>query len=254
MVRAGTAGGHDCGDGDVNRGFMAAWWRSFFIQACFNYDRMIGIGIGYAMAPMVRYLGRDVARRAAGFFNANPYLAPMAVGAIARAECDQVGEEPVVGLRNALVAALGSVGDRLTWAGVMPAAVGVGLIVGVSISPLAGAIVFLTLYNIVLIPLRWWALRAGWREGLHVAQALNARRIQRSLRVVGPFGAMALGIAIPLVADWLLEDLARAETIGAGAIAAAAIVLGRWVMPSLGGLRFGLIAAGLALIGGSLWP
>ena len=238
----------------MNRGFMTAWWRSFFIQASFNYDRMIGIGIGYAMAPMVRDLGRDVTRRAAGFFNANPYLAPMAVGAIARAEHDQVGEEPVVRLRNALVGPLGSVGDRLTWAGVLPAAVGVGLIVGVWNNPLAGAIVFLALYNVVLIPLRWWALRAGWRDGLRVAQALKARRIQRSLRLVGPFGAMALGIAIPLVADWLLEGFARADTIGAGVVAAAAIVLGRWVIPSLGGLRFGLIAAGLALIGGSLWP
>jgi hypothetical protein len=114
-------------------------------------------------------------------------------------------------------------------------------------------VVFLLLYNAILVPLRWWGLKAGWQYGLEVASVLNRRRIQRSLRVVGPLAGVSVGLALPLVAGWLVTDLARAETLAAAVIAGVAIVVSRWVAPGLGGIRFGLIAAGLALIAGAVW-
>ena len=70
---------------------------------------------------------------------------------------------------------------------------------------------------------------------------------------MGPLAGMSLGVAIPVVAAWLLQDLARAETFGAAVVAGTAVVLSRWLVPSLGGLRFGLIATGLALVGAAWW-
>ena len=82
---------------------------------------------------------------------------------------------------------------------------------------------------------------------------LTRSRIQRALRVVGPLAGVSVGVALPLVVEWLVADFARAETIGVGVIAAVAIIVSRWVAPSFGGIRFGLIAAGFALLAGVIW-
>jgi len=230
-----------------------AFLRTFLIQGSFNYDRMIGVGLAYSMEPLIGDMGKDVAARSAQFFNAHPYMAGLAAGALARAERDGVEEQQVMALRNALVGALGSVGDRMFCAGVLPIAAGVGLSLAARVDPTVGAVVFFVLYNLLHVPLRWWGIRAGWDHGLKVASVLNRRRIQRSLRVVGPLAGVSVGVAIPLVAEWLVADLARAETIGVAVIAAVAIIVSRWVAPSFGGIRFGLFAAGLALIAGALW-
>jgi PTS system mannose-specific IID component len=78
--------------------------------------------------------------RATQFFNAHPYMAGMEVGAVARAEHDGVPGDQIRRMRHALVGPLGSVGDRLIWAGVLPAAAGVGLAVTVGRSGPAGAV------------------------------------------------------------------------------------------------------------------
>ena len=233
--------------------YVRAFLNTFVIQGSFNYDRMIGVGLANAMKPLVEDLDAKVAGRSAQFFNANPYMAGLAAGALGRAEHDGASEQHVMALRNALVGALGSVGDRLIWAGVLPSAAGMGLALVVRVHPVIGALAFLGIYNLVHIPLRWWVLRAGWEHGLEVAAVLTRRRIQRSLRLVGPLAGISIGIALPLVAESLVVDLARTEAVGAAVIAAVAIILSRWVAPSLGGIRFGLIAAGLALIAGALW-
>ena len=230
-----------------------AFLRTLIVQGSFNFDRMIGIGLANTMKPLIEDLGPDVAGRSTQFFNANPYMAGLAAGALAKAEHDGVGEPQVMALRNALVGALGSVGDRLMWAGVLPAAVGMGLALVARVNPIVGAVAFLLIYNLVHLSLRWWGLRAGWEHGLDVANVLTRRRIQRSLRLVGPLAGVSLGTALPLVAESLVADLARAEIVGAAVIAAVAIVLSRWVAPSLGGMRFGMIAAGIALIVGAIW-
>ncbi len=231
----------------------AALWRSFLVQASFNYDRMIGVGLAFTMRPLVDDDPQRAAR-ACQFFNAHPYFSPLAAGALARAEGDRATESELTGLRNALVSTLGSVGDRMIWAGTLPAAAGLGLVLIVTVHPVVGLAGFLVLYNVVHVMVRWWGLRSGWASGVQVARALGATRIQRSLRVVGPLAGASVGLALPIVAEWLLRDFARAEAIGAAVVALCALVLGRWMAPSIGGLRFGLIAAGFILILSAVWP
>jgi len=58
--------------------------------------------------------------RQSAYFNAHPYLAAVAVGALARAELAGVPPERIERFRTALSGPLGSVGDRLVWAGWLP--------------------------------------------------------------------------------------------------------------------------------------
>jgi PTS system mannose-specific IID component len=245
----------------VKSGLTGSWLRTLLLQASFNYDRMIGVGFAFAIEPLLRGLpgGREGERYRAGmrratqFFNAHPYMAGMAIGAVARAEFDEVPDETVRRLRHALVGPLGSIGDKLIWAGVLPVTVAVGLIVTASVSPLAGAVTFLVLYNAVHLVVRTWALRAGWKEGKEVSRALNAAGLQQSLRVVGPVAAVAVGFAIPVLGAWLARDYVWQAQMGMVLVAGLALVFSRWLLPTLGGLRYGLAAAAVALLVGWLW-
>src|SRR5204863_1435496 len=128
--------------------------RLFTVQGSWNYERMQGIGVGVAEEPLLRDLqeaGDGVAYRAAvargaHFFNAHPYFCGLAVGAAARAEHEGVPPEQVERLRTALCGPLGSLGDRLVWAGWLPFTSGlavVGVALGFGMSAVLG---FLLVY------------------------------------------------------------------------------------------------------------
>ena len=246
----------------MSGGLVRAWFRMFLVQGSWNYDRMVGLGVGYAMEPTLRTLpggvsGKryaDAMRRAGSFFNAHPYMAAVAVGAEARAEHDGVPPDQIRRLRGALVGPLGSIGDKLIWAGVLPCTIGIGLIGAASMSPLVGVVIFLTLYNAVHLIVRGWALRAGWQSGTRVARALTSVGIQRGLQIAGPLASVAIGVSLPLVAEWLTRDLTTTARLNVGVVAVLGIVLLRWIVPTLGGLRLGGAAVVVALAVGWLWP
>ena len=83
----------------------AMLWRSFAIQGPWNYRTLIGHGYAFALLPALRAIYRAIrsgsptrwpaTRR---LFNSHPYLAPMALGAVARLEAE--GEDP--GRRRAI--------------------------------------------------------------------------------------------------------------------------------------------------------
>jgi len=247
----------------VIRPLTQAWLRSFSVQGSFNYDRMVGLGLAYVMEPLVRDLPGEDARgvryrralaRAAAFFNAHPYFVPLGAAALARAEREAVPEAQVERLKNALIASLGSIGDRLVWTGWLPACSAGGLLVSVAVSPLAGIAAFLIAYNVLHLLLRWWGLRAGWRDGVHVATALSGPVMRLALRVVGRAAPLAVGVAIPVAAEWLARGAPPAALPGVAVAGVSAVVLGRWLAPALGGVRIGLALVGTAFLVGLLWP
>jgi PTS system mannose-specific IID component len=244
----------------MKRGMVRSWFRSLLLQASWNYERMIGIGMAYTSEPLLRDLPdgvrgeryRAALSRAAQQFNGHPYLVGLAVGALARVEHEELPEDQVKRLRTALAGPLGSVGDKLIWAGLLPVASALGLVLTVWVSPAMGVIVFLALYNTVHFMLRGWALRSGWNSGLRVGQRLGAPCIKLGVRLAAPLAALTCGFALPVVAAWLVRHLDAQELVGAALIAGVGVVFARWVWPTLGGNRFGLAAVAVALILGWL--
>ncbi len=245
----------------MKRGMLTAWMRTLIVQASWNYERMIGVGVAYAMEPLLRDLpggstnGRyaSALKRVAGFFNAHPYLTGMAAGALARAEHEGVPEGQVDRLRNALIGPLGSVGDQLIWAGWLPLSAAVGLIVAVTVSVPAGVVTFLVLYNVVHVALRSWGLSVGWRAGMGVAGALGSRLLHVGLRFGMAAALFAIGLALPLVASWLMEGFGASERLAAAAVAALGLLLARVLAPTFSGVRLGLAFVVTALVAGLVW-
>ncbi len=240
-------------------GFGHAVARLFLIQAAWTYERMLGIGFGYVAEPMLRGLRGNAGNtfhgavaRQSRFFNAHPYFASLAVGAAVRAELDGVPPEKIERLRSALAGPLGSLGDRLIWAGWLPACAAIGLLL-VAVSAGAWAVLaFLVLYNATHVWVRVWGLKAGFRSGVGVAGALAAPGLQRALELVAPIAAVLVGGALVSALAWI--PVGRRWETAAGAAAAlvfAAVV--RAIQPRATGLVVagGVLAA--VLLVGVLW-
>jgi PTS system mannose-specific IID component len=240
----------------------SSFLRLFVVQASWNYDRMIGVGAGIAEEPLLRDLKdsdgdgayRAAVGRGSAFFNSHPYLAGLAVGATARAEHDHVPPEQIERLRAALCGPLGSLGDRLVWAGWLPFVSGLAVAAAALGAGAAAVVGFLVLYNAGHVFLRWWALRAGWEHGMRVAAALHAPALQRAARLTAPAMAFAMGMALPAGG----AALSGVEPAWARAVFIALTLVGLGVLGlrrgDLDGARLGLGVTLLALaVGGMLW-
>lgn len=181
--------------------------RMLAIQGSWNYETLLGNGIGFCIEPALRLLPGGVhtprfkaaLARQSKYFNAHPYLASVAVGALARAELDGEPPERIERFRTALAGPLGSVGDRLIWAGWLPFCSLLGLAVfgfGGGAAAVLGT--FLGLYNAGHLALRVWGLRVGWNRGLRVAPALANPVLRRGPQVIAPLATFVAGLGVPL--------------------------------------------------------
>ena len=185
----------------------AIFVRLLAIQGSWNYESLLGNGIGFCIEPALRLFPEGVhsdrfkaaLARESHYFNAHPYLAAIAVGALARAEIDGEAPERIERFRTALCGPLGSVGDRLVWAGWLPFCSLASLAVfGLGASTWAVVACFLITYNIGHLALRLWGLQTGWRHGLRVASALANPVLRRGPQQIGRLAAIATGVALPL--------------------------------------------------------
>lgn len=185
---------------------LAILLRLFAIQGTWNYETLLGNGIGFCIEPALRLLPEGIhsdrfksaLARQSKYFNAHPYLASIAVGALARAELDGEAPEKIDRFRTALAGPLGSVGDRLIWAGWLPLCSLIGLAMfGLGGSPVAVLVTFLGIYNVGHVALRAWGLRMGWNHGLRVAQALGHPVLRRGPQIIAPAAAFAGGLGVP---------------------------------------------------------
>ena len=231
---------------------LAMLLRVFAIQGSWNYETLIGNGIGFSMEPALRLLPGGVhtaefkaaMARQSRYFNAHPYLASVAVGALARAELDHEPADKIERFRTALAGPLGSVGDRLVWAGWLPFCSLLALCVfGLGGTPFGVVGTFLAVYNVGHVALRAWGLRTGWNRGMHVAQALANPVLRRGPQVIAPLAALIAGFAVPLA---LLRIIGSGRTLLGGVLVGA--VLGAFIIVRLHGrlegwrLALGLLA------------
>jgi mannose PTS system EIID component len=237
---------------------LAMLSRLFAVQASWNYEILIGNGIGFCVEPALRLLpggaGGDAYRaalaRQSQYFNAHPYLASFAVGALARAELDGQPPARIERFRTAMCGPLGSVGDRLIWVGLLPVTSFAALVAfGLGASPLVCVLVFLVLYNVAHVALRLWGLQLGWERGLAVASALGHPILRAGPEWLARIGTFLAGAAVPLCVMRLLgrlADPAHASVTLLVAAAGAAVLV--WFHGRVEGWRLALVAGSAALV------
>ncbi|MEP6989872.1 MAG: PTS system mannose/fructose/sorbose family transporter subunit IID [bacterium] len=210
--------------------------RMLAIQGSWNYETLLGNGVGFCVEPALRLLPGGVRgpafkaamTRESAYFNAHPYLASVAIGALVRVELSGVPPAHIERFRTALCGPLGSVGDRLVWAGWLPFCSLIGLLCfGLGSGPAAVLVTFFVLYNAGHLALRVWGLHVGWTRGLGVASALANPVLRQGPTHLARAASAIAGVALPLTVARLLGH--HVALLGAvlGAAALAAVVLVR---------------------------
>lgn len=206
--------------------------RSLFVQGSWNYRVMQGLGMAFAMVPVLTYLRRDreglerALARHAEHFNAHPYFASVALGALSRLEADGADPETVRRFRAAIRGPLGALGDRLVWARGLPLASVVALILlWCGLPGWLAVATFLVLFNTLHIGLRVRGFSLGFDAGTSVGAELRGLGITR---MTERMGGLLMGLVGVLAGVMLQKDL-----IGSGAGAG-------WVFAALAAVATGL--------------
>jgi mannose PTS system EIID component len=233
--------------------------RSFAVQGSWNYQTLIGTGLVFVLAPALRHVyGADRARlreavaRHAELFNAHPYLATVAAGAVARLEADGAPPETIARFKAAVRGSLGSIGDRLVWLTWRPACalLMVALLLA-GVSWWVAVAAFLVSYNALHLWMRSWGLEVGLRDGVQVGRALREAPFERLGERAADAGAALSGFAAVLALGWGGVQVSWTYAAVGAAALAAGIALGprvRWVA-ALG--LTALLVAGVVLASNS---
>lgn len=172
--------------------------RSFFVQTGWSYDRMIALGFAWILTPLTRKLclsaqeRREFLKRHLESFNANPYLAGYAVGAVTKLEESKTPPEQIRRFKESLRGPLGALGDNLIWQNLRPSLLILGLILTGEYG-LYGALTFFVLFNCYQIYIRARGTVQGYRLGLGVSSDLARGHLQNVVKWSGRIGAGLLG-------------------------------------------------------------
>lgn len=180
--------------------------RSFAIQGSWNYRTLIGTGFAFALLPVLRVVYRDdrtgleeAVARHSSLFNSHPYLAPIALGAVST--MTEAGEDVLVieRFKAAVRGSLGTLGDRLVWAGWRPVCMLVALALLALGTPWWFAVAaFLVVYNVGHLVLRLWGYGLGLSKGKGVGERLRRYPVGPLQQGLMAMGAFLTGLVLPL--------------------------------------------------------
>ena len=106
-------------------------WRSCFLQASFNYERMQAAGWLYSILPGLEQIHTDKDDLATSmghnmeFFNIHPFLVTFAMGVILSMEQKKIDIPTIRAVRVSLMGPLGGIGDALFWMTLVPITAGI---------------------------------------------------------------------------------------------------------------------------------
>ncbi len=231
-------GGEDARRSVRPTSLFSAFMNSFLLQAGYNYDGYQSIGLTAMLLSALRDLYPDpdertkALRRHLSFFNAHPYMAGFATGALIRAEEERANEEPgalddmaLDRVRQAMGSLLGNIGDRFFWAGLLPLSALLGMIVFL-IEPLYGAICLLLVFNVPHLLVRAEGIRLGYQGGREVLRDVGGPLGTLAISWVRRLAALAAGVLLALT---IAHTLTPAGSGGALLVALPALAVS-WLL------------------------
>jgi PTS system mannose-specific IID component len=210
------------------RDLWAMGLRASLLQATWNYERQQGIGWAWALEPALERLYPDPRLRAerlaehTAYFNTQPTLASLALGAVAQLEERRAGGEAPDGeaiarIKAVMGSSLAALGDRLFWFTLRPfaACLGVWFALG---GHWLGALVLWACYNVVHLGVRFAGVWWGYRAGPAVLSGRLRERFEGLTRSLASLGAALIGVLIA----WIIapggepKSVVFEATLGAG--------------------------------------
>lgn len=180
------------------------FWRSFTLEASFNYERFHGIGYCYSMIPVLKKLYPnhddmvDALKRHLVFFNTSPQLVTIVMGVSAAMEEEYArtkafDPETINSMKAALMGPLAGVGDSFWWGIVRTIAAGIACQFALS-GNLIAPFVFIVLFNVPHILIRYFGMIYSFKFGrAFIAKIAKDNLLQRISMCAGIMGLMVIG-------------------------------------------------------------
>jgi len=214
---------------------ITIFFRSFLLQAGWNYMRFQSIGFTFVMLPYLRKIYkkkdlRPVLTRYLENFNTHPVMASYAYGALARMEKDDVASQTFKRsewtiTKVFMMSSLASIGDRLFWDTLRPLAFIVALLSAVLLhmdlfkyshrvnlgltEAMAAAAIYLLVYNVPAFIIRWKGLSLGYKsdsDDCYGLLAFDWNKTIRLLKLAGFICTLAV-VACTLAGQFLYLNL-----------------------------------------------
>ena len=187
-------------------------WRSMFLQASFNYERMQAGGWLYSILPGLKKIHKNKQDLSTSmkhnleFFNCHPFLITFVMGIILSLEQKKSDVQTIRALRVAAMGPLGGIGDAIFWFTLLPISAGIGANLSLQGSIL-GPIIFFVLFNVVHLGLRFGLMHWSYKVGVDGISKLtkNAKEFTRAATVLGMIVVGAL------IASYVSVTLATPE-------------------------------------------
>lgn len=196
---------------------IATVWRSLFLQASFNYERMQACGFLYGILPVLKKIHtnkQDLAksmRMHLEFFNTHPFLVNFIMGIVLAMEENKKDQDTIRAIKVATMGPLGGIGDALCWLTLLPITAGLGASMALGADPNpAGPIIFLVLFNIVHFGLRFGLMNYGYYTGVR-AMATMKEQTQKISHAASIIGLTVVG---GLIASMIKLNVAWVITVG----------------------------------------
>ncbi len=161
----------------THKDLMQIFWRSFTLEASWNFERQQHMGYAFAMAPLLNKLYKhdkkkktEAAERSLEFFNSSPPLTPFIMGIAASMEeknantDDDFDTHGITAIKTALMGPLAGIGDSLFWGTLLVIAIGIGTSFAAQ-GNIMGPILFLLIFNIPNFLLRYLGVTKGYQIG-----------------------------------------------------------------------------------------
>ena len=183
------------------RDLMKVFWRSFTMEWTWNYERQANLGYGFAMVPILEKLYKDkpeekaeALQRHLEFFNTTPHVSTLILRISSAMEEQNSTQEDfdtssINNVKVGLMGPLAGIGDSLLWGTLRIIATGIGTSLALQ-GNILGPILFLLIFNIPHIILRYICMMGGYKLGAGFLSKMQ----QGGLMDKVTFGASIVGL------------------------------------------------------------
>ena len=218
---------------------MSVFWRSFTINASYQYERQMNQGFVYSLTPVINKLYDkkedrvEALQRHSEFFNVTPMVSPFVMGITAAMEEENANDESfdaksISAVKSALMGPLSGIGDSVFWGTLRPLAAGIACslaLAGNAVAP----VLFYVLFNVFNVACRYFGLFKGYELGTSLLSKMAASGIMQKVFL----GASIIGMLVigAMTASMVSVNLALSIGEGDSAILLNDVING--IMPKM---------------------
>lgn len=191
-------------------------FRTFFLQAAWNFERMQALGYCYVVLPVLEKLYKDdkealkqAAIRNLEFFNTQPYLASIIIGTTLAMEerlatKKDIDPNSISAVKISMMGPLAGIGDSLFWFTIYPIAISLGCGIAADGNAL-GPILFLVIFNVFHIFTRFYGVYYGYKTGTNLLKDVSGNIMQRLSEAAGIVSLMVVGVMTATMVSFSLK-------------------------------------------------